>query len=100
MSTKSERTIETPNTCFGSFDSEEYFKVKVEDDAVNDIELFNVELPSPELNAELPIAELPMTANVVSLDWDGPDDPAKPWNWPLWKRLVHTALPALHGLVM
>jgi hypothetical protein len=25
-------------------------------------------------------------ANIV--DWDGPDDPQNPMNWPSWKRLI------------
>jgi hypothetical protein len=28
--------------------------------------------------------------NVV--DWDGPDDPQNPRNWPAWKRLTQVAL--------
>ena len=29
---------------------------------------------------------------VTAQDWTGPDDPENPHNWPLWKRLYHTAL--------
>lgn len=36
----------------------------------------------------------------LQLEWDGPDDVGCPRNWPLWKRIFHTAIPALHGLVM
>ena len=28
-------------------------------------------------------------------DWDGPDDPENPHNWPMWKRAWHTVPPAL-----
>jgi len=31
--------------------------------------------------------------------WDGPDDSANPQNWPISKRVFHTALPALYGFV-
>jgi hypothetical protein len=34
------------------------------------------------------------------LDWEGPDDSANPRNWPLPKRVFHTALPALHAFTM
>ncbi|KAF2717408.1 MFS multidrug transporter-like protein [Polychaeton citri CBS 116435] len=27
-------------------------------------------------------------------DWDGPDDPENPHNWPLWKKGYHTCLPS------
>lgn len=26
----------------------------------------------------------------TALDWDGPDDPENPFNWPLWKRVYQT----------
>jgi hypothetical protein len=29
------------------------------------------------------------------LDWNGPDDPDCPYNWPLWKRIYMTSIPAL-----
>ena len=28
--------------------------------------------------------------NIV--DWDGPDDPQNPMNWPTWKRLIQVIL--------
>jgi hypothetical protein len=34
----------------------------------------------------------PAQRAVTAQDWTGPDDPENPWNWPLWKRLYHTAL--------
>jgi hypothetical protein len=30
----------------------------------------------------------------AALDWDGPDDPGNPHNWPKWKRIYHTIIPA------
>lgn len=32
-------------------------------------------------------------------DWDGPDDPENPWNWPTWKRAYHTFIPSGIALV-
>lgn len=29
------------------------------------------------------------------LDWERPDDPDNPRNWPLWQRILHSAIPAL-----
>ncbi|KAM0553244.1 hypothetical protein ACHAPJ_007533 [Fusarium lateritium] len=31
-----------------------------------------------------------------ALDWDGPDDPENPMNWPTWKKVIHTAIPAVY----
>jgi len=31
----------------------------------------------------------------VDLDWDATDDPENPRNWPLWNRILHSAIPAL-----
>jgi hypothetical protein len=39
-------------------------------------------------------------APIVILDWDSPEDPGNPKNWPLWKRIFHTSIPALFGFVM
>jgi len=32
---------------------------------------------------------------VSTLDWDGPNDPDNPMNWPAWKRHVHVIAPAV-----
>lgn len=34
------------------------------------------------------------TSNVRQDDWDGPDDLDCPYNWPMWKRIYMTSLPA------
>ena len=34
----------------------------------------------------------PAQRTPTAQDWTGPDDPENPHNWPLWKRLYHTAL--------
>lgn len=31
--------------------------------------------------------------NIV--DWDGPDDPQNPRNWPTWKRMIQVVLSSL-----
>lgn len=28
------------------------------------------------------------TKDIVVVDWDGPDDPQNPRNWPAWKRMT------------
>ncbi len=28
--------------------------------------------------------------SVTAQDWNGPDDPENPQNWPLWQRIYHT----------
>jgi len=43
------------------------------------------------LNANPPKTE----ALVDDLDWDTPDDPENPRNWPLWQRIFHSAIPAV-----
>lgn len=30
------------------------------------------------------------------LDWDGEKDPENPMNWALWKKIIHTAIPAIY----
>ncbi len=31
------------------------------------------------------------------LDWTGPDDPDNPHNWPVWKKIFHSAIPAIYS---
>lgn len=33
-------------------------------------------------------------------DWDGPDDPANPHNWPMWLRGYHAAIPSLFAFAV
>lgn len=30
------------------------------------------------------------------LDWEGDNDPENPRNWPVWKKVIHTAIPAIY----
>jgi hypothetical protein len=34
------------------------------------------------------------------LDWDSPEDPGNPQLWPTWKKVFHTAIPALFGFAV
>lgn len=34
------------------------------------------------------------------LEWDGPDDPDNPMNWPLGKKIYHAVLPGLFGFAV
>ncbi|KAK0641737.1 putative polyamine transporter 4 [Cercophora newfieldiana] len=35
--------------------------------------------------------------NNVILDWDGPNDPDDPMGWPVWKKILHSAIPAIYS---
>ena len=35
-----------------------------------------------------------------ALDWDGPDDLENPYNWSVWQRVFHSAMPALYCFVL
>jgi len=37
----------------------------------------------------------PVKPTPPALDWDGPDDPENPFNWPRSKRIFHTVIPGL-----
>lgn len=52
---------------------------------------------SPDDNVETQRQSEKVTADV--LDWDGPDDPDNPMNWPSSKRIPHIVLIALIQLV-
>lgn len=36
---------------------------------------------------------------VPTEDWNGPDDPRNPWNWPQWKKIYHSAVPIAIGFL-
>lgn len=42
----------------------------------------------------------PIRLATVTNEWEGPDDPENPWNWPLWKKAYHTSIPALQSFTM
>ena len=63
-----------------------------DDTAVRDIEKGKDEsIADPKLSTEKDNMKDP---NIV--EWDGPDDPQNPMNWPFWKKATFTA--ALSGL--
>ena len=33
-------------------------------------------------------------------DWDGPNDPDNPHNWPLWLRIYHATTPGFFGFAV
>lgn len=33
-------------------------------------------------------------------DWDGPNDPDNPHNWPLWQRIYHATTPGFFGFAV
>ncbi|TVY39814.1 Polyamine transporter [Lachnellula subtilissima] len=37
---------------------------------------------------------------IDQLDWDSPEDPGNPQLWSTWKKVFHTAIPALIGFVL
>ena len=37
-------------------------------------------------------------AHPTVLDWDGPDDPENPHNWPVGKKIMHIIAPAVISL--
>jgi hypothetical protein len=34
--------------------------------------------------------------STIDLDWEGDDDLENPRNWPVWKKVIHTAIPAIY----
>ncbi|KAI1114132.1 hypothetical protein F5Y14DRAFT_191869 [Nemania sp. NC0429] len=53
--------------------------------------------PMLHSNEELGLEMSPPESESLAgdLDWDGPDDPDNARNWPLWQRILHTAIPAV-----
>ena len=49
------------------------------------------------LEAALPSEGKDATAHLV--DWDGPNDPSNPINWPDYKRWAHIIIVAVLGLI-
>lgn len=37
---------------------------------------------------------------IERLDWESPEDPGNPLLWPAWKKVFHTAIPALIGFAL
>ena len=43
---------------------------------------------------EVPHQPNTLQRTVTAQDWTGPEDPENPRNWPMWKRVYHTSVPA------
>lgn len=59
----------------------------------------DLEQQLPAENLTQPVKKEADAQNPPIDDWDGPDDPENPWNWPLWKRCYHTFIPSGIALV-
>ena len=62
--------------------------------------------PEPDVEQQRPIEgyspafeKIPDVRSPPVDDWDGPEDPENPWNWPFWKRCYHTFIPSGIALV-
>jgi len=67
----------------------------------------NVKTHEVEMKTELPrtrtasAMDYPVITNTATVhDWNGPEDPENPMNWPLWQRIYHTTVPALFGFIV
>ncbi|OXV05419.1 hypothetical protein Egran_06813 [Elaphomyces granulatus] len=49
---------------------------------------------------ELVVQTHPQTGQTITLDWDEPGDVDNPHNWPAWKKIVHSAIPAVFGFAL
>lgn len=49
----------------------------------------------PQLDVEQARLPPPAPIEPTASDWNGPDDPENPQNWPAWFRHYHLAPPAL-----
>lgn len=47
-----------------------------------------------------PLPQKPEGVPAGPLDWDGPDDPDNPWNWPSSKRWFGTIVPGCFCLLV
>ncbi|KAH8806094.1 MFS transporter [Xylogone sp. PMI_703] len=66
-------------------------------------EMNDVEKDSGKITADMsqhsPKVEKP-AQSISTTDWDGPDDPENPWNWPFWKKAYHTSIPAFQSFAI
>lgn len=53
------------------------------------------ETPSPTSDSDAESGRGPRFS-----EWDTVDDSENPRNWPTWKKVFHTAIPALYGFVV
>lgn len=55
---------------------------------------------SERLNGDAPWQEQKVAAADDIVDWDGPDDPNNPLNWPESQRLAHVIIVAVLSMVV
>jgi len=65
------------------------FEGSLDLESARDFAQQNQGIPPTQAQKNEPDAQIPPVD-----DWDGPDDPENPWNWPTWKRCYHTFIPA------
>lgn len=71
--------------------------------SLNDVEGGSRVDVDPAISRPLTPSEekLPSATRIATAqDWNGPNDPENPINWPLWQRIYHTTVPALMGFVV
>ena len=69
----------------------------IRDFETQDLEMKTVLSPKSNPSDRFPSG---LTKTTTAQDWNGPDDPENPMNWPLWQRIYHTTVPALFGFVV
>ncbi|KAJ4983472.1 Polyamine transporter 4-like protein 1 [Stagonosporopsis vannaccii] len=57
-------------------------------------------LSTSMIDAEKQTPTTPSPSAPPALDWDGPNDPDNPHNWPLWQRVYHATTPGLFGFAV
>ncbi|KAI8931044.1 hypothetical protein NX059_012055 [Plenodomus lindquistii] len=68
--------------------------------------LHDGQIPVPPLHQDAPNASeqtasaAPIKPNHNFTDWNGPNDPDNPHNWPAWKSAYHIIIPALFGFAV
>jgi hypothetical protein len=61
---------------------------------IKESESFSTDLADTE-KQDAAVSQPPVVA-----DWDGPDDPDNPHNWPLWLGVYHATMPGLFGFAV
>ncbi|KXJ93647.1 major facilitator superfamily domain-containing protein [Microdochium bolleyi] len=56
-------------------------------------------IPAVPVQANMPANREDVHENVL-IDWDGPDDPENPYNWPSWKKMTNCGLVSALTFVM
>ena len=66
-----------------------------EDQNISDDKSHSTDVTDTEKQGASPTVQ-PQTTT----DWDGPDDPDNPHNWPLWLRVYHATTPGFFGFAV